>query len=228
MSRTFQALAAFALAGAFSISVGWTQTHAKTGFQPAELSSAAGIEYPVNTVAMGAVVFELTIDESGAVQNVQPVREVPSLTEPAMRAVKSWHFKPAKMDGDPVQSRATVVVMFNPPQNPPVNPLPALSSTAVSARPQVQPAPPEIVSAIFATYPMTSAVKKGTVVLRIAIGESGEVEDVKPLRDLPPLTAAAIEAVKKWQFRPAEMSGRRVTSSVIAAFVFASPLTHSY
>ena len=164
MSRTFQALAAFALAGAFSISVGWTQTHAKTGFQPAELSSAAGIEYPVNTVAMGAVVFELTIDESGAVQNVQPVREVPSLTEPAMRAVKSWHFKPAKMDGDPVQSRATVVVMFNPPQNPPVNPLPALSSTAVSARPQVQPAPPEIVSAIFATYPMTSAVKKGTVV----------------------------------------------------------------
>jgi TonB family protein len=228
MSRALQTLAALALLGVCSASSAWTQTHPKTGYQPAELSSAAGIEYPVNTVAMGAVVFELTVDESGAVQSVQPVREIPSLTEPAMRAIKSWHFKPAMMDGDPVQSRVTIVVMFNPPQNPPVNPLPARSSSSVAARPHVQPDPPEIVSAIYATYPMTSAVKKGTVVLRVAIGDSGDVEDVKPLRDVPPLTSAAIDAVKKWQFRPAEMSGRRVASSVVAAFVFESPLTHSY
>src|SRR6202050_3653695 len=141
MSRSLQTLAVFALLGAWSGSAAWTQTHPKTGFQAAELSSAAGIEYPVNTVAMGAVVFELTVDESGAVQTVQPVREIPSLTEPAMRAIKSWHFKPAMMDGDPVQSRVGILVMFNPPQNPPGNPLPAAPLDKCACAPARPPDP---------------------------------------------------------------------------------------
>jgi TonB family protein len=227
MKQAVRAVALLFLAGIFLLPPASTQTHAKTGFQPARGSSASGIEYPVNTVAFGAVVLEVTLDESGAVQDIRPVREIASLTEPAVHSVKGWHFKPALMDGTPVPSLVTVAIMFNPPLNPPANPLPP-SSAGASGRPMLQPAPPDVVSAVFATYPMTTAVKKGTVVLQVGLGESGDVLDVKPVRDVTPFTAQAVDAVKKWQFSPAEMKGKPVASSIFVAFVFESPLINGY
>ena len=140
-----------------------------------------------------------------------------------MHSVKSWRFKSALMDGAPVPSLVTVAVMFNPPQNPPANPLPP-SSAGASGGPKLQPAPPDVVSAVFATYPMTTAVKKATVVLQVRLGESGEVLGVKPVRDAAPFTAPAVDAVRKWQFSPAQMKGKPVASSIFVAFVFESPL----
>lgn len=227
MKQAVRALVPLLLAGAFLLPPASTQTHAKTGFQPARASSASGIEYPVNTVAFGAVVLEVTLDESGAVQKIRPIREIASLTEPAVHSVKSWRFKSALMDGTPVTSLVTVAVMFNPPQNPPANPLPS-SSAGASGRPTLQPTPPDVVSAMFATYPMTTAVKKATVVLQVELGDSGEVLDVKPVRDVAPFTLLAVDAVKKWQFSPAEMKGKPVASPIFVAFVFESPLINGY
>jgi hypothetical protein len=81
---------------------------------------------------------------------------------------------------------------------------------------------------MFATYPMTTAVKKATVVLQVELGDSGEVLDVKPVRDVAPFTLPAVDAVKKWQFSPAEMKGKPVASPIFVAFVFESPLIKGY
>ncbi|MBA3268966.1 MAG: TonB family protein [Acidobacteria bacterium] len=51
---------------------------------------------------------------------------------------------------------------------------------------------------------------QGVVIMEIVIDESGAVADAKILRSIPLLDAAALEAVKQWQFEPTELEGRRV------------------
>ena len=48
---------------------------------------------------------------------------------------------------------------------------------------------------------------QGTVVLRAVINKSGEVQDVQLISGHPMLAPAAIEAVKKWHYRPYVMNG---------------------
>jgi len=50
----------------------------------------------------------------------------------------------------------------------------------------------------------------GTVILEIVVGRSGDVESVKILRSDPLFDEAAIEAVKRWKYKPALQSGRPV------------------
>ncbi len=51
---------------------------------------------------------------------------------------------------------------------------------------------------------------EGTVVLLALIGKDGTVEDVRVERGLPVLAQAAIEAVKKWRYRPYLLNGEPV------------------
>jgi TonB family protein len=49
------------------------------------------------------------------------------------------------------------------------------------------------------------------VVLECTIGKQGVVQEVKVLRPLPlGLTEAAIEAVKKWKFKPSTLNDKPV------------------
>jgi protein TonB len=62
-------------------------------------------------------------------------------------------------------------------------------------------------------YPATARVARlpGFVLLEAVIGESGNVEDVTVLRASNPLfTDAAVDAVRRWKYRPALQSGRPV------------------
>jgi protein TonB len=51
---------------------------------------------------------------------------------------------------------------------------------------------------------------QGTVMLEAVINEAGRVRDVRVLRSIPLLDAAAIEAVKQWQFTPTLLNGQPV------------------
>ena len=57
-------------------------------------AKAAGIE--------GTVVVKYVVTETGAVTNVQIVRGPPELHAAVLAAVKSWRFRPAMLDGQPV------------------------------------------------------------------------------------------------------------------------------
>lgn len=84
---------------------------------------------------------------------------------------------------------------------------------------------PEIMSRINPTYPPIAQQKKieGTVILSVLVSERGEPVDARVLRGAggqSGLNEAAIEAIKKWKFRPAVKSGKRVRVWMTYPIVF--------
>ena len=53
--------------------------------------------------------------------------------------------------------------------------------------------------------------EKGTVIMEVTIGPDGSVTDVRVLRGYPALDAAAIKAVRQWQFEVSRLDGRPVS-----------------
>ena len=51
------------------------------------------------------------------------------------------------------------------------------------------------------------AMVQGVVILEATIAETGRVSDAKPLRSIPLLDQAAIDAVKQWQYEPTLLNG---------------------
>lgn len=48
---------------------------------------------------------------------------------------------------------------------------------------------------------------EAVIILESTIDERGDVVDIKPLRDVPPLTQAAVGAVKQWRYEPTLLNG---------------------
>jgi len=108
-----------AIVAMFVLSTGLSLTQkpeeAPPRFAPAEIVSAADAYYPVNSVAFGTVVLQVTIGPSGKPEQVRVARDIPSLTPEALRAVKKWKFRPATLDGKPVRSVIAVAFTFVSP-----------------------------------------------------------------------------------------------------------------
>ena len=109
MKRVLLVLAVLALAG-------WTLAGQRAGasdaarFAPASVVATAPANYPINSVAEGTVVLEVGVASDGSVGDIRIVRDVPSLTTEAMKAVRKWKFSPATLDGR--ATRSTVIVAF--------------------------------------------------------------------------------------------------------------------
>ena len=52
-----------------------------------------------------------------------------------------------------------------------------------------------------------SARVQGVVIIEATIGPNGAVQDAKVLRSIPLLDAAALDAVRQWQFTPTLLNG---------------------
>ena len=76
-----------------------------------------------------------------------------------------------------------------------------------------------VVSATDIQYPPKS-IAIGTVVLEVTVSRTGDVEDVRPVREIQSLTEVATEAVKNWRFKPALLDGRPVRSRTAVAVTF--------
>jgi protein TonB len=68
---------------------------------------------------------------------------------------------------------------------------------------------PQKVKHINPVYPpiAQSARVQGVVIIEATIGPDGAVKDAKVLRSIPLLDAAALDAVKQWQFTPTLLNG---------------------
>lgn len=120
------------------------------------------------------------------------------------------------------------------PQNPQPKPeQPAASETStppalkegdlVELTPDVMK--PVILNRVEPVYPRRAVQKKvqGTVILRVLISEEGNPANVEVLRNAGTSTGlaeAAIDAVKKWKFRPAVKEGKRVKVWMTYPIVF--------
>jgi len=67
----------------------------------------------------------------------------------------------------------------------------------------------------------TAARIEGLVILEATIDEAGQVVDLKVLRSVPMLEAAAIDAVKQWRYRPARLNGMPIPVIVTVTVRFA-------
>jgi protein TonB len=61
----------------------------------------------------GTVVIQATISKSGSIENPHVVSGPTMLRQSALDAVKTWHFRPYLLDGQPVEVETTVNVVFN-------------------------------------------------------------------------------------------------------------------
>jgi outer membrane biosynthesis protein TonB len=191
----------------------------KPPFQPAESLSVTDITVPNASTANGTVVLDALITETGKIQGVEVHRDIASLTEPAVSAVEDWKFSPATFAGKAIASRMPVAVTFRPPSRlaAPFT-LPALKPQR-EAEIQAELQPAEVTRAAFPKYPDNTVVA-GSVALEVTLSEKGEAEEVRVLRDLPPLTAEAKAVVGDWRFMPATFNGRPVRSKIVLGFVF--------
>lgn len=86
-----------------------------TGYLPPEMSQVSYAAYPPNSVATGTVVLDVTIDKYSEVKKVTPIRSVPSLTNPAIVAVKTWTINPATLNGKMLDAKLVVAFVFRSP-----------------------------------------------------------------------------------------------------------------
>ncbi len=72
--------------------------------------------------------------------------------------------------------------------------------------------PPRKVVDVAPTYPeiARAARVEGVVILEVVIAEDGAVRDVRILRSIPLLDAAATDAVRQWRFRPTLLNDEAV------------------
>ena len=88
-----------------------------------------------------------------------------------------------------------------PPPPPPPPPAPVRVGGQIRA--------PQKIKDVRPVYPAIaqSARVQGIVIIEATIGPSGQVQEAKVLRSIPLLDAAALEAVKQWQFTPTTLNG---------------------
>jgi len=189
-------------------------------FSAADVASATGVAYPVNTTTTGMVSLLVSLDAGGGVQKVQVLQDTPPLTAAAQASVQKWTFTAATVNGKGVAARLPVHVVFNP-YNPG-------ATSAVGGGLTVPPPvpanegdfmPPQIRLASYAFYPPNTTAQ-GTVVLSVSVDKSGHAAKVRVVRGAAPLSDAAVEAVQQWGFQPAMRAGEAVAGKLCVAFVF--------
>ena len=72
--------------------------------------------------------------------------------------------------------------------------------------------PPTKTKHVNPVYPpiAESARVQGVVILETIIGADGKVQDARVLRSIPLLDQAALDAVKRWKFKPGTLNGQPV------------------
>jgi TonB family protein len=138
---------------------------------------------------------------------------------PVGAAVLAYRASPAAFASDddelpePAQNRMSAFVEAPPPPPPPPPARPLRERTtppsveALRVGGSIQE--PRKLLNVNPVYPPVAiqARVQGVVILECTISPTGKVVKVKPLRRIPLLTEAAIEAVKQWEYTPTELNG---------------------
>jgi periplasmic protein TonB len=98
---------------------------------------------------------------------------------------------------------------FGPPSPPP----PRTEAPSAIVRPGGNIRPPTKIKDVKPIYPMIAQITQvqGIVIVEATIGPNGKVQDAKVLRSHPLLEAAALDAVRQWEFTPTLLNGSPVS-----------------
>jgi TonB family protein len=84
-------------------------------YVPVGVLSFAYPAYPVNSVAWGSVVVQLTVDGSGDVKTVEFLHGMAGFNNLVSDALKKWRFQAATFNGKPVASKTVVAFICQTP-----------------------------------------------------------------------------------------------------------------
>lgn len=179
--------------------------------------SVVGTNYPPQALFGGDVLLDALIDTNGKASDIRIISggEGPFL-EPALSAVRTWTFTPARADGRDIEARVGIVFQFPQSFLPPLaskerkHPGPSADSDDHSALP---------VYTIEPDYPVNT-VTQGSVVLYNLLDSEGHLTSTSTLVDVEALTAPTVAALHRWQFAPAVHGGAATDSVVIVVETF--------
>jgi TonB family protein len=180
-------------------------------------------------VGGGEVLLEVTIDRTGAIGAIRPLRETATFTERMTEAVRTWRLKPAERDiptaqrkpGGPLTERVDTKVLiagvFRRPAvigltlGEPVKDVAAASADVPYPTLVVPPA-----------YP-PSALSPGVVLVEVRVNAIGAVSDAKIRLSAPGFDEVALSTARQWKFRPAKSAGASAPTVAYIVFGFAVP-----
>jgi TonB family protein len=188
---------------------------AAEGARPAA-SPAPSTPAPVRvtpTVAARAQAVPPTATAAAVVAKAGPVTPPPAVPPTATAVVPT----PAPTEAPtapPEPTQAPTSPPELPPTHAPVPPPPVVHQGDLVDFATID-TQPEPLSTPKPDYPQLAVREgvSGTVILRVLIDENGAVDDVQVLRGVKPdlgLDRAAVDAVRKWRYKPATKSGVRV------------------
>jgi TonB family protein len=172
----------------------------------------------------GTVVLQATISKTGYVENLRVVSGPAMLQQAALDAVKNWRYRPYLLNNEPVEVETTVNVIFTLGDSGAVGSASGNDSTPGVAsgtdschpNPDAKEPPPKRVTIssgvaagllIRKTPPISPpfslvAHQIETVVLKIIISKTGEVESRRVVSGPATRRQAALDAVKDWHYKP--------------------------
>jgi TonB family protein len=200
-------------------------------YTPAQFRGGSLPVLPVQAVGGGEVYLEVSVNSAGAVTDVKPLRTSSPFTEALTDAVGAWQFRPAEEAGEPapgqtpdpsarkrIDARVFLAGMFRPPTlNAPTLGTPSVDVAAPS---DDVPFP---TAAVPPLYPLL-ARDSGVVLVEVRVGRAGNVIEANAVRSSPAFDAPALDAARRWTFRPARLHGAPVEAFAYIVFGFRQPV----
>jgi hypothetical protein len=164
--------------------------------------------YPPNAVSGGTVIAELRMAE-GNVRDIAILSGAEPFASSCMSALSQWRLQPD------VKGSQLAVVYFRQPY---LHNLAAVEEEIRPAQPPPRlPYPRHVVQPL---YP-ANALAQGGVILRADISDDGRVSSIETIKGMGVLTGTSIDALKHWQFFPAQNEkGKKIASQAYVVFVF--------
>ena len=194
------------------------------GYQAPRLITVVPPSSPWNVVIGNTVLATAQVNEVGTVRHVGVMQGVMPFTEEAVKAISQWKFEPSHLDGHAVASEISVLIMFRPH---------AFGSAGLGGL-SFGFTPPEVPKGDHPVLPHfifdpgwpIQSVNAGVVVFELDITESGGIDWIRIVRDVPAMADFAKDVVMQWNFTPAVVNGRPVRSRTIVAISFVTPVLH--
>lgn len=180
-------------------------------------------------VGGGEVLLEVSVDRTGLVTGIRPLRETATFTERMTQAVRTWRFAPAeveipmarrKPDGptvEPADSKVLVAGVFRRPS--------VIGVTLGEPIRDVAAATTDIpfpTSLVTPTYP-PGTMSPGVVLVEVRVDARGDVSDAKIRIPSAGFDSAALSTARQWKFRPAKAGSTNVPAVAYIVFGFPVP-----
>jgi len=174
----------------------------------------------------GTVVLRIVVDALGNVSNVRVTKRLGyGLDEKAVETVRTWKFKPATRNGVPVAVLMAVEINFRlfDDHRSGVRGAGGTPGPTSASKPGGNYVKPTALYRPFPDYTRKARKAKleGVVALRFTVDTEGNTADIQVTKSLGTgLDEKAVNAVRKWKFKPATRDGVPVSEPMTAAFHF--------